>query len=121
MAAAASPGLQRAPAAGSTPFAAAPVGHFDAILMDVRMPVMDGLDAARAIRAMRKADAKTVPIFAMTANAFQEDIKMSIDAGMNAHLTKPIEPVILYEALDDILKSSLFRNSADKCRDNEFS
>lgn len=102
-------------------FAAAPVGHFDAILMDVRMPVMDGLDAARAIRAMRKADAKTVPIFAMTANAFQEDIKMSIDAGMNAHLTKPIEPVILYEALDDILKSSLFRNSADKCRDNEFS
>jgi len=80
-------------------FAAAPAGRFDAILMDVRMPVMDGLDAARAIRAMRKADAKTVPIFAMTANAFQEDVKMSLDAGMNAHLTKPIEPVTLYETL----------------------
>ncbi len=80
-------------------FAAAPAGRFDAILMDVRMPVMDGLDAARAIRAMRKADAKTVPILAMTANAFQEDVKMSLDAGMNAHLTKPIEPVTLYETL----------------------
>jgi two-component system sensor histidine kinase/response regulator len=80
-------------------FAAAPVGRYDAILMDVRMPVMDGLDATRAIRAMRKADARTVPIFAMTANAFQEDVKMSLDAGMNAHLTKPIEPVTLYETL----------------------
>ena len=80
-------------------FAAAPVGRFDAILMDVRMPVMDGLDAARAIRAMRKADAKTVPIFAMTANAFQEDVNMSLEAGMNAHLTKPIEPQKLYDTL----------------------
>lgn len=80
-------------------FAAAPVGRFSAILMDVRMPVMDGLDATRAIRAMRKADAKTVPIFAMTANAFQEDVNMSLEAGMNAHLTKPIEPTTLYETL----------------------
>ena len=80
-------------------FAAAPVGRFGAILMDVRMPVMDGLDAARAIRAMRKADAKTVPILAMTANAFQEDVNMSLEAGMNAHLTKPIEPEVLYQTL----------------------
>ncbi len=80
-------------------FAAAPAGRFDAILMDVRMPVMDGLDAAKAIRAMRKADARTVPIFAMTANAFQEDVNMSLEAGMNAHLAKPIEPTTLYETL----------------------
>jgi signal transduction histidine kinase/CheY-like chemotaxis protein len=80
-------------------FAAAPIGRFDAILMDVRMPVMDGLEATRAIRAMRKADAKTIPILAMTANAFQEDAKQSMEAGMNAHLTKPIEPVTLYETL----------------------
>ena len=80
-------------------FAAAPVGGFDAILMDVRMPVMDGLDATRAIRAMRKADAKTVPILAMTANAFQEDVKISLEAGMNVHLTKPIKPTTLYETL----------------------
>ena len=69
------------------------------VLSDVRMPVMDGLEAARAIRAMRKADAKTVPIFAMTANAFQEDIAQSMEAGMNAHLAKPIEPRLLYETL----------------------
>lgn len=80
-------------------FAAAAVGHFDAILMDVRMPVMDGLEATRAIRAMRKADAKKVPILAMTANAFQEDVNQSMDAGMNAHLAKPIEPKLLYETL----------------------
>jgi two-component system sensor histidine kinase/response regulator len=80
-------------------FASASAGHFDAILMDVRMPVMDGLDATKAIRAMRKADAKTVPVLAMTANAFQEDVEMSLDAGMNAHLTKPIEPGTLYETL----------------------
>jgi two-component system sensor histidine kinase/response regulator len=80
-------------------FAAAPVGQLDAILMDVRMPVMDGLDAARAIRGMRKADAKTVPILAISANAFQEDANMSRDAGMNAHLTKPIEPLTLYDTL----------------------
>ena len=81
-------------------FAAAPAGRFDIVLMDVRMPVMDGLDATRAIRAMRKADAKTVPILAMTANAFQEDVNMSLAAGMNALLTKPIEPVTLYETLE---------------------
>lgn len=80
-------------------FAAAPVAWFDAILMDVRMPIMDGLDATKAIRAMRKEDAKTVPILAMTANAFQEDAKASLEAGMNAHLTKPITPITLYTAL----------------------
>ena len=80
-------------------FADSPAGHFDAILMDVRMPVMDGLAAARAIRGLDRPDAKTIPIIAMTANVFDEDVKTSLEAGMNAHLTKPIEPERLYETL----------------------
>ena len=72
---------------------------FDAVLMDIRMPVMDGLEAARAIRKLAREDAQTVPIIAMTANAYQEDIMMSKLAGMDAHLAKPIEPEVLYEAL----------------------
>ena len=71
-------------------FEANPAGTFDAILMDVMMPVMDGLSAARAIRAMERADAKTIPIIAMTANAFAEDAKRCMEAGMNAHLPKPL-------------------------------
>ena len=67
-------------------------GHYDAILMDIRMPVMDGLTAAAAIRAMERADAKKIPIIALTANAFDEDVNNSIKAGMNAHLSKPVEP-----------------------------
>ena len=66
-------------------------GTFDAILMDIMMPVMDGMTATRTIRSLARADAKTIPIIAMTANAFDEDAKRCIDAGMNAHLTKPIE------------------------------
>jgi signal transduction histidine kinase/CheY-like chemotaxis protein len=84
-------------------FTSSPVGYYDAILMDVRMPVMDGLDATRTIRAMKKADSKTIPILAMTANAFQEDVDQSMNAGMNAHLAKPIEPSLLYETLDRFL------------------
>ncbi|MCH4157524.1 MAG: response regulator [Acidaminococcaceae bacterium] len=84
-------------------FAAAPLGYFDAILMDVRMPVMDGLEATRAIRAMRKASSKRIPIIAMTANAFEEDVNMSLAAGMNAHLSKPIEPDKLYQVLEDLM------------------
>lgn len=66
-------------------------GTFDAILMDIMMPVMDGMTATRAIRSLARADAKTIPIIAMTANAFDEDAKKCMEAGMNAHLTKPIE------------------------------
>lgn len=65
-------------------------GHYDAILMDIRMPVMNGIEATKTIRAMDKADALTVPIIAMTANAFDEDMKKSMESGMNSHLTKPI-------------------------------
>ncbi len=66
-------------------------GTFDAILMDIMMPVMDGLSAAKAIRAMDRPDARSIPILAMTANAFEEDARKSMDAGMNAHLTKPLD------------------------------
>ena len=72
-------------------FASSAVGEFDLILMDIMMPVMDGLSATKAIRAMDRADAKTIPIFAMTANAFSEDEQKSIDAGMNEHVAKPLE------------------------------
>ena len=67
--------------------------------MDVRMPVMDGLQATRAIRKLNHPDAKTIPIIAMTANVFDEDRERSIEAGMNAHLSKPVEPDKLYETM----------------------
>ena len=82
-------------------FKASPVGWYDAILMDIRMPKMDGLKAAKAIRDMERKDSVTVPIIALTANAFEEDIQLSYDAGMNAHLTKPVEPNILFETLEN--------------------
>jgi signal transduction histidine kinase len=64
---------------------------FDVILMDIMMPVMDGLTASKKIRAMERPDAKTIPIIAMTANAFKEDAERCIIAGMNANLAKPLE------------------------------
>ncbi|MDD3336089.1 MAG: transporter substrate-binding domain-containing protein [Eubacteriales bacterium] len=84
-------------------FRDAPAGYYDVVLMDIRMPVMDGLEAAKAIRALPREDAKTVPILAMTANAFEEDVKKSLNAGMNAHLSKPIEPQKLYSILEGLL------------------
>ena len=85
-------------------FAASPPGFYDAVLMDIRMPVMDGLKATEAIRALDHPDAKTVPIIAMTANAFDEDVQRSLKAGMNAHLTKPADPEQLYKALQELIK-----------------
>jgi CheY-like chemotaxis protein len=67
--------------------------------MDVRMPVMDGLTAARQIRMLDRPDAKTVPIIAMTADAFAEDIQKCLDAGMNDHIAKPIDPQRLFQVL----------------------
>ena len=72
-------------------FSAAPPGTYDAILMDMMMPVLNGVDATKAIRALDRPDAKTIPIIAMTANAFKEDAQACIAAGMNAHLPKPIQ------------------------------
>ena len=78
-------------------------GHFDLILMDIQMPVMDGYAATRAIRAMDRPDAKTVPILAMTANAFAEDAEKSLQAGMDAHIPKPLEIATVYATLNKIL------------------
>lgn len=80
-------------------FEASAMGYYDAILMDIRMPVLDGLSAAAAIRKLNRLNAQSIPIIAMTANAFDEDVQKSLDAGMNAHLAKPIEPKKLYDAL----------------------
>ena len=80
-------------------FAGSEPGYYAAVLMDVRMPEMDGLEAARAIRALDRPDAAVVPVVAMTANAFDEDVQRSLQVGMNAHLSKPVEPDRLYEAL----------------------
>ncbi len=84
---------------GCDRFAASPEGYYDLVLMDIRMPVMDGLEATRSIRAMARADAKAVPIVAMTADAFIEDVQTSLDAGMNGHLSKPIVPRQLFETI----------------------
>ena len=72
-------------------FKESPERTFDLILMDIMMPVMDGLDATRAIRSLDRADAATIPIIAMTANAFKEDADKCMAAGMNAHLAKPLD------------------------------
>lgn len=80
-------------------FAQSAVHHFDAILMDVRMPIMDGLEATRQIRSLSRIDATSVPIIAMTADAFAEEQKKTIEAGMNYHLAKPIDPPLLYKIL----------------------
>ena len=84
-------------------FKGSQAGHFGVILMDIRMPVMDGMAATRAIRSLGRADAKTVPIIAMTADAFTEDVRTSLQAGMNGHLAKPIDPQKLYETVAAML------------------
>ena len=77
-------------------------GYYSAVLMDIRMPEMDGLEAAEAIRALSREDAKTVPIIALTANAFDEDVQRSLQAGMNAHLSKPVDPDNLFDTIAEL-------------------
>ena len=84
-------------------FSKSPTGYYDAILMDIRMPIMDGLTAAGNIRHLSNLDAATIPIIAMTANAFDEDIEKSKAAGMDAHLAKPIDPARMYRTLYDFI------------------
>lgn len=79
-------------------------GYYDAILMDMRMPEMDGLQATKIIRSSDKADAKIIPMIALTANAFDEDVQHSMQAGLNAHLSKPVEPELLFKTLESLLK-----------------
>ena len=86
-------------------FVARPEGSFDAILMDIMMPEMDGYEATRRIRSMKdRPDGEKIPIIAMTANAFAEDMQASLAAGMNAHLTKPIEIDSLMRTISNQLK-----------------
>ena len=84
-------------------FNASDPGYYDAILMDVRMPEMDGLEATERIRASKRPDSGSVPIVAMTANAFDEDVQRSLQAGLNAHLSKPVEPDHLYQTLEELI------------------
>ena len=80
------------------------VGYYDAILMDMRMPEMNGLEATQAIRKLNRADAKKIPIIALTANAFDDDVQRSLQAGLNAHLTKPVNPDVLFETLETMIE-----------------
>src|SRR5574344_136667 len=76
-------------------------GSFDAVLMDIRMPLMNGYEATRRIRSINRSDARTVPVIAMTADAFFESVKEASEAGMNSYITKPIEPGVLYSTIAD--------------------
>ena len=84
-------------------FSGSPEGFFDIILMDIQMPVMNGYEATAAIRSLSRADAAAVPIFAMTANTFDEDVRQVKDSGMNGHLGKPYKPAELYRILRNAL------------------
>ena len=88
---------------GLEKFSGSSEGRYDAVLMDIRMPVMDGYEATRAIRALKRKDAKTVPIIAMTADAFEEDIRTGKDAGMSDYITKPVDP----QKLSSVLRKNL--------------
>ncbi len=85
-------------------FESNPPGTFDIILMDVMMPEMNGYDATRTIRSFEREDAAEIPIFAMTANAFDEDKKAALDAGMNAHISKPIDFSVLLKEMGKFIK-----------------
>ena len=84
-------------------FEASNPGYYDIILMDIRMPIMDGLEATRAIRVLARSDARRIPIVAMSANAFDEDMKKSIESGMNGHMAKPIDFNKLSTMLSDVM------------------
>ena len=90
--------------AGVMHFSHSALNYYDAILMDIRMPVLDGYAATVKIRRLTRADAKNVPIVAMTADAFADDVKKCLEAGMNSHISKPIDPENLYRVLADTIK-----------------
>ena len=81
-----------------------PAGLFDAVLMDIQMPVKNGYEATREIRASSRWDLKELPIFAMTANAFASDVQDALNAGMNAHIAKPVDIAVLKRVTDRFLR-----------------
>ena len=83
--------------------AASKPGDYQAILMDIQMPVMNGYDAAKAIRALKNPGLATIPIIAMTANAFSEDVQDAMAAGMNGHIAKPLDVPKMMETLAEVL------------------
>ena len=97
-------------AEGGVKFRSVAPGEYDAILMDVQMPGMDGYEATRPIRSGANPLGRTIPIIAMTANAFAEDVKKSLDAGMNAHLSKPVD----LNALEQTLQRFRYEPSAEQ-------
>ena len=86
-----------------TMFAQANPGYYDLILMDVRMPVLDGIEATKKIRMLPRADATKIPIVAMTANAYEQDVQDCYAAGMNDHLLKPVDVKLMYGMLQKYL------------------
>lgn len=93
---------------GVAQFQSKPEAYYDGILMDIQMPEMNGYEAAKAIRSLNRSDAADIPIVAMTANAFAEDVQRSLAAGMNDHLVKPVNPVMLKDTLSKLMKSHRF-------------
>lgn len=91
-------------------FEKAPAGTYEAVLMDVQMPVMNGYEATKAIRGLDHPEATTIPIYAMTANAFTEDVSAALNAGMNGHIAKPIDTGVLYQTLHKVVKEKECRN-----------
>ena len=85
-------------------FKESPPGFYSLILMDIQMPVMNGYEAARAIRSLGRADAVSVPIIAMTADAFSEDIQKCLECGMNAHVAKPLDVRELLRLLQRLIR-----------------
>ena len=98
---------------GMNLFSASHDGEFDAILMDIHMPVMDGYEAAAAIRAMKRRDAGSIPIVAMTADAYEEDISRCLAVGMNGHTSKPVDPDRLFGELAKVMEAQ--QHPCDRC------